>query len=561
MSDICRQWQQNGQIDMDWYFELAERFGSQKIIFNSVQIESPLFNRLKEKTKEHQLAPVYVVTAEQFLEIKKLQEHLNEGVHYTILIYSPLSTEMICLVDKMQAYLSQLSFVILARKDWNVRNCYRSVPHFMRSRLYVDFPVSIHESDPFYEPAELTSTRQNFEKDFLDHDIPSFCPNLGLYNEWGKKNISHFSKPRKLLKTKPKVSIIALDPDKLKPLLNSKVLQKSPEDFEILITRVAGQKTKVIPKIKAVTSTRYWAHPIDSGKQVSEKVLANFTASQADGDILVFLDSQNEDNLDGLFSVLLAGDVNFGKLLIRKNLFVFSKQGFFSAGGFDDLLTSWDADRIRLQNTLYSSLLTEEQTKNIGTVLKSVENSCDQLLLAHRFADRIEDFGFLAGGAPKTQELMQKKIYEEVFGYHKDDLKQAHKVIYQSSVGVAVEGSLKRTLDFVLRYLQLHAWRLSPLRIRHQLRVNYWQYNIFHHAYHFIKMHRWRLNPLSYAWIYKITYWFRYLPQRVYGWWVQGYWLAYRVAFPLRKIYYFLHFQYEKRILGLHSKRTKIRES
>ncbi len=562
MSDFCRQWQQTGEIDMSWYFEQAEQFGVDKIIFNSVQLESPLFQRLKEKTLEHKMAPVYVVTTEQFCDLKNLRDHLLEGVHYTVLVYSPLSTELIYRVEGLREFLQQLSFVILARKDWNVRNCYRSVPHFMRSRLFVDFPVSIHESDPFYEPAELTSTRQKFERDFLDKKIPSFCPNLGIYNEWGKKNISHFSRPRKFLKNKPKISIVALDPNALQPLLDSKVLQNSPDDFEILITRVAGQKTKVIPKVKSVISTRYWAHPIDADKNVSPKVLANFTACQADGDILLFLDPKVENNIDGLFSALLSGEANLGKLLVRKGLFVFQREDFLKWGGFNELFTTWDADRIHLQDSLYPELVSESETKNLGPVLGRVANSCDQLLLAHHFADRIEDFSFLDGVAPTSKNLIEKQQDRENKRYEMDDLKKQYRSLLIETPAMA----LRSRLQIILQFYKLYAWRVSPLRLRHYYRKNLWRYNFVHHFYHFCRKHSWKVSPLRLRhyirlyywhlnpWSYRITWQIRYLPRRIY-------WIVFKIAFPLRKIYYFGQFQYEKRILGLHRKPVSSRDS
>ena len=549
-----RQWQENGQIGMDWYFELAEKFGTERIIFNSVQLESPLFQRLTEKTQEHKLAPVYVVTAEQFCASKNLLQQMQQGVHYTVLIYSPLSTEMICRVRDLESHLSQLSFVILARKDWNVRNCYRSVPHFMRHRLFVDFPVSMHETDPFYEPSELTSIRQKFEKDFLDKEVQSYCPNLGIHNEWGKKNISYFSQPRKLLNEKPKVSIIALNPEALQPLLESQVLQKSPEDFEILITRVAGQKTKVIPKVKSVVTTRYWAHPIDQNKPVSKKILANFTASQADGDILVFLDPKTDPSLDGLFSVLLSGEANFGKLLMRKGLFVFNRADFFKAGGFDDLLATWGGERVRLLDELYPELTEAEQNRNLGPLLEKVDNSCDQLLLAHQFANQIDDFSFLGERTPLKRVISPK-----------------------FSVFLYLQGQIFLFFKWIEFLSQKHGWKFSPLRLRHFYRTRLWKYNIFRYIYHYWKMHAWRVSPLRlrhylrpyvwrfnpwvYAWPWKLVWQIRHLPQRIYGWWVRAYWTAFRLLFPLRKIYYFSQFQFEKRVLKLHRKTKPLQRS
>ena len=48
-----------------------------------------------------------------------------------------------------------------------------------------------------------------------------------------------------------------------------------------------------------------------------------------------------------------------------------------------------------------------------------------------------------------------------------------------------------------------------------------------------------------------------YFPVKAYDFSVRAYWGMFRLAYPFRKIYYFIHFQYEKRILGLH-KRTSI---
>jgi hypothetical protein len=595
MSDICGQWQRQGDVTLDWFFQQARLFGEKKVVFNSVALDSPLFNKLREKTQEFALTPEYVITEDQFCQAESLVENLQMGVHYTLLVYSPLSTQTVTRMTHLQKYLEQMKFVILARKDWNVRNCFRSVPHFMRQRLCVDFPTSLHDSDPFFAPAELAAVRAQLSQDFLDQEVSEFCPDLGVYNEWGRKNVSHFSQPRKFLRHKPKVSIITTDPQKLATLVSCDALLKEPEAFEILLSGVAGHKVQASTKIPGVVMTRYSAYPIEPNQPISEKTLLNYLASQSDGEMLVFLDPVPIRNVDALFSRLLESTENPSVFFVRQGHYAFARATFCATGGFDELLSGWDAERLRLRQFMDAHGYSKDGIFSLEASLAAINEPGDQLLLTGRLASVIEDFTFLSGDSSSESAAGRNPMASEERRYRREEFKEKYRTLLHSTPRAAVEGHLKLLLtpllilyEKMIHYTRLHGWRVSRRQMEHYIRPFFW-----------------RLNPWSYSWMWRL----QGAPQRVYGYAVRGYWqirrvqgrayaglirfywqirrvqgLAYagltrfywdsrcaldhayagvmrfywqrvfRWTYPMRKVYYFLHFQYEKRILKLHRK-------
>ncbi len=554
MADICMQWQVNGALNLNWYFDKAKAFAAERIVYNSVQIDSPMFSTLKRKTVDLNMAPEFIVDVEAFCEIEDVHQQLKEGVYFTVLIYKPLSPELICKVDDLREFVSQLSFVILARKDWNMENCYRSVPSFMRSRLYVDFPMSVHHGDPFYGLDEIKGVKKKFENDFLNTTLKSYYPNLGLHNEWARHNISHFSQPRKLANRKPKISIIASNPEKLKELCDSQVMKTNPEFFEILVNRVAGVKTKVVPRIKSVTMTKYWAHPVDEELPVNSMILANYSATQADGDVLFFLDFCVSSDWDALLTKLLAPKCNFARLLLEEGQFVFSKERFLDQSGFDSLLVSPEAQRLnwgaKTDSIEWSRYV---ETGELNFAFNKVPIESDKEILAHRLVDQYDTFLKFDQSEYSNRRIEAQKIKlysADIF--EEGGAAEEGTRLYNSTplvaicrffleiLGIASEKSIARRVFRFLGYwghrlkhwtlqnawkmnplrlqhfLKRHLWKLSPMRLRHWANLHLWKYSPVR-LKHWANLHLWKYSPVRLRHWANLHLW-KYNPVRLKHW-------------------------------------------
>lgn len=532
MSDLCHLWQTTQSVNLNWYFEWVQKMGGKELIFNHIEVDSAFTEALARETFQHHLIPHFAISAQQFRQASQVDAHLRLGVKYTILMHEPLSIELVERVQGLQEFLPQMKFVVLARTDGRWENLYRSIPHFMRRQVCVDFPMPLQGQDPFWDGKEREAVRKKIASFFLEEKLDSFCPDLALYNEWGAPNVNHFSEPRKLATEKPKISIIALSPDALRPLQESAVVQKSPQLFEVLITRVAGRPTKVIPPLKSLMTTRYWAHPMDEAKPVSDMVLANVTATKADGEWLVFLDEGHPCSLDTLFSELLE-DKPRSFTAEGSHVLGIRKTDFMGYGGFDSLLQSLKAQKISL--CCHEGLALSDES--IMSLFDHEMGLQDYRVLIHRYPEQIPMLSDKVLPANLSKELDLVAIKKQGWNQLKAPLFHWYR---------------QTPLRLVLGILSFFLKSLSPLK-------------------HFVKTHGWKLNPK----VYRLWWVVLYFPNKVFWWgyrvmseiWglcnkgkVTLYWSVFKVLYPMRKIYYFLRYQYEKRWLGLHQKRP-LRES
>lgn len=518
MTDICQTWQQENQLKVDWFFNKVKSLEVKNVVFHSVASDSELFNEIVSKCSEESLRPDFVLGKSDFLKIENSRELLEQGVGFVILFSSPITPLFIEKIKEFEEFLPQLQFVIIGRKDWNVRNTYRSIPHFMRSRLFVDFPVSLYEGDAYFDTGELKQVVPSFENDFLDGSVRSYCPSLSFYTGGSHNNISHFSIPRKLTKNTPVVSVITSDPELMNKLAVSKMVLENPEKLELIVTRVAGQKTQVIPRIKSVLTTRYWAHPKNPDRPVSSVLLDNFSAGQASGEYLFYLDERSVEQIDQILLLLFEGQLNEKKQLEKSRAKIFKTEEFKKMGGLDQAFTSqraaWVDGSIRY-------LQLEDSSKG-GDLLDSffsepAENSTALLnkkMLSHKFVGHrkfdIDEtlskaFELSEQSFTEQEELIRRK-------YKNQAAKERYMSLYKNSPKVVLEGHLSYLLKPFLFLWRNQAWRLKPSsyssfwKIQGMWKRHAWKLK---KPFTILSSHFWRLDFRSYAIYWTVLRFFR----------------------------------------------------
>lgn len=525
-ADLCFLWQRNRSLDFQWYFSMLKSFGVERVLMDRVPQKGAFSEELKKELTSHQIQTEHFITLEEWSQWENKLESLETGVHFIFLIYNPLTPDFLHEMVSMKRFLPQMKFVVIARKDWNFRNTFRSVPHFMRDNLHVDFPLSTYPSDPFYETHEIRAIVGQMSKDFRQSMMAPFCPNLRFLSDGMQSNIASISMPRKLTKNVPKISLITQDPNQLEKIKDLSILRSHGELFEILITRVAGEKTQVIPKITNVLTTRYWAHPIDKFSDVSFSYLNNFSASQADGEILFFIDKMTIEEISESLAALVKNPKSFETINGKGDLPIFKKDEFYKLGGLDptfsDTAMVWTDLFYRISQ---NSPKEEHQVSDHVLGGFDLEKKINFELLTHKFVDSLDDFSTQIERNKKlamNQSLKEKS--ESLPQYRWQWAKDISLTLYRSTPKVAMEGNL----SFIYRFF----------------------YRIYRFLYHHYRLNIWRLNPKAYKSYWKLLY----LPMKLRG-------ILFKFSFPVRKIYYFLNYQYEKRILGLHKPQKLMRET
>ena len=497
MAEIWRLWEREKKVTLPWFFELLQGLIDPRPILYFTDMESSFFQALHQEFKQRDICPEYIIPADDFFKTGSLSELLEEGGHLSVLIFKPLGPEVIEKIKSLESFIHQLKFVVLARKDWNVENTYRSIPHFMRSRLYVDFPMSLRPTrpshggglllqwcfdtfrrklyekfgmatklyrkfglqDPFLSPREWVPMVETFKKQFPGFPVRSYCPNLFLYSEFLSSNVSHFSGPRKLNSKKKYLSCIFQDSREFEALMHSKTMIQNSDQVEILLaqtnektepvsTPISGSISDSIPGSipeglpDSISIHPYLVHPQDPGKPVSKALVNNFLAGQATGRYLLFLDKEVLKNPEGFLDAVFKESFDEFEFLIREKVMIFRRDDFLKMGGFDILFTNksllWLDSSFRY--SLFKGRDFNYETKQSGSQWS---------MISHKYACE-EKFKFCLSGMDSRTLSEDKK-----------------------------------------------SWSLG---------------------------------------FYKL------------------YWLVFYVLYPVRKIYYFCELQYEKRILGLHFK-------
>jgi hypothetical protein len=502
---------------------MMKAFGAERVLLDRVPQASQFSEKLHEQFSNYGLSTEYVLTLQEWSQWQDKKESLEKGHHFCFLIYNPMTPDFLHEILELQNFIDQMKFVIIARKDWNFRNTFRSIPHFMREYLYVDFPLSTYAHDPFYETEEIQKILGQMSRDFRKNFTTPYCPHLRFVNTGLHCNIASISMPRKLSKTKPKLSLITRKPEQVEKLKDLSVVNEYGPQIEVLIARVAGEKTQVIPKIKNLLTTRFWVHPIDPGKDVSCSYLYNFSATQADGDILFFIDELSQESIDFALKKLLQDSSSELEVKNMASGNIFNKSLFFEKGGLDPAYTDLDLAWFDLEFRIDPKTSPKRAFEFHQKEGISLDKKINFELFTHKFVDSIDDFSEQIQNN-QERSLRQKEIEEKntIPEYRWQWAKDLYFTLYRSSPKVAMEGNF----SFIYRFF----------------------YRIFRFSYHHYRMNIWKLNPRVYKIYWQIPYW----PTRIK-------WFLFEISFPFRKVYYFANYQYEKRILGLH-REVKIAE-
>jgi hypothetical protein len=184
MPQLWSLWQRHGDIPR-WFFEITSIMSFDELIFDSIQLKSSLFQQIFQQSRLTSWRPHFVLNQDDFLDYHPEFQQWSHRARFSILVYKQPSSTFLFALNSIKDCLASVQLVILARNDWHVQNTYRSLPHFVRSRLFVDFPPSLHESDPFLQPAEAASLHHKLKGDFGLKSLSSFCPQLRLMSQLG----------------------------------------------------------------------------------------------------------------------------------------------------------------------------------------------------------------------------------------------------------------------------------------------------------------------------------------------------------------------------------------
>src|SRR5690606_24633607 len=110
------------------------------------------------------------------------------------------------------------------------------------------------------KPEELAGIVREIEETIGLGKVRSFSPHLSLYKELLGANVLSVSAPGQLSDKQPTLTIITSEPDLVNHLERSALVQQLAAKIEVIVPRVAGQKTKAIRRIKDVVVSRVWLH-------------------------------------------------------------------------------------------------------------------------------------------------------------------------------------------------------------------------------------------------------------------------------------------------------------
>ena len=550
MAEMWSLWQREEVVTVPWFFELLQGFVEPKPLLHSVVLDSAFFHALNKEFQKRNLYPEYIVEADDLFGLDSLPKLLKSGLGFSLLFFKPLGPEWIEKIKEMEDFSfhdpksnknlkgkDSLKFIILARKDWPVENTYRSIPHFMRSRLYLDFPISLSLEDPFYSIDECTPLVRSMEKQFPGFQVKSYCPNLGFHAEVSSPNLSHFSLVHEKTSKNPFLSVILTDPNPFETITTLKKVAQNQDQIEFVFASIAKeQKTNFQadppnqmafnqpshtyekdseeltfhPLIQtesgfqegstdqeknenSISFVHYQVHPKNWEKPVLKPLVNNFLAGKARGQYLWFPDSQTQEDSKTTLNTLLEHSFDELQLLNQKKIMVFHREDFLKMGGFDPLFTE-------------KSLSWLDSTLRYG-------------IFKNRDKDFVKSMDFAeTAKLSKSFESQKTMILHKYAGEKKIKWKNQF-----SNNHHKVE---KRYIERIFKPLLIRSG-LYPRYENRWIKLYYRvKYLVFYNRY----SRKWR--------------------DRFY----KAYWQAFYFLYPIRKIYYFCHFQYEKRILGLHLK-------
>lgn len=561
VADFCRIWQRQEPLQLDWYLQTQRAMGVQSLILDSVLPASAFSATIVDAVNKNHMQADFVLDVNELLDSNHIESLLEEGHTLTVLLYKPLTAEFIDRIQQLKPFIDKFRFVLMARKDWNARNTFRSIPHFMRARLYVDFPASMHPSDAFFKPQDSLQRIKKLSSDFFDQSIKSFCPNLRLYNSGSGLNIKSITSPRKFLLSSPKLTIIATSLEDIFRIANLKQLQSKPGEIEVLWARLDHQPLRAIPTIKGMSLTVFEVSAIDPTLIINKAFLQNYMATQADANLLYFIREADQD-VESIILAALDNRYNYQhNLSIRNKALIVDKSAFLSVQGFDSVFRSpniCDNEfRMRLCDKLNLSFSEQNLIENRNS---NFAQQVDYKILLHKhlqncseklFQDKIHNNDFVASNSEKEKRVTSY--------YRRQALKDRYLSLFANTPKVMLMGHFAFLAEFLKPYVRRVDPRSYKLYWKIKKLLNPKSYPLYWSVREFVLKNIWRFNPKNMKWMFfKIPAVHRLRDFVLRNLWrlepkSLG-WLIYRYSFPLRKVYYFLHYQYEKRILGLHQK-------
>ncbi len=554
---LSQSWDIHSSLRIDSFLSWAQDFNYKKVIFYEIALNSPLFFEINKKVKASGLTPVYVITSSQFVNSSKIIDWIHEGVEFTLVFNCSLPPEVIAKVQAMGALADKLKFVLLARKDWNLRNAYRSFPYQFRDRLYVDFPSSLYPGDPFHSVDEIKDLQNELEGDFSGEKIKSYCPELARYSRTSAWNVAEISAPPLLESHQPKISIVVTSQADFDWIAQSRIIQERAPELELIVTQVGNESNQPLTQIHSLHTKQIWVQPFQAKRPISRALLYNMATQSAQGKFIIFVNKSSLRLLEPILEEVLEDRSDELRFLRDHQVNLFKTRIFKSIGGFDWLLSTDLAQWFDVAFRYLSFEANNPKNENFASDFFKMDPTND-LEKADRQTLYLKNIKFsdwpgfkrdYSWDNPESTFLSREK--KRHLYYRFLDIWINYKSLYKSSFQVALEGNLRFVFlpfillsSFVKRYLWIFLpttypffWKMRACMIR---------------ARDIIFSQIWRLRPSSYRFYWRIRDSFSRnlwrLSPRNMGWFL------FKIAYPLRKIYYFASYQFEKRVLGLHKR-------
>ncbi|MEM7647348.1 MAG: hypothetical protein AAF203_10595 [Pseudomonadota bacterium] len=266
---VEKTWQKTSGIGHAWFFETIQRLSGVTATFHGVQLDSPLFHEINRECQLYNVTPEYVLDLETPFNWNQVRFWLSDGLKFRFSIYRPLDVETLEELNRCRPFKKRLKFVLLVRKDWNFTNTFRSLPHFIRDSVFVDFPASLMGGDAYHSWDEIPGLSKKIVQDFPSQIVQSFCPSLSFMSQGSGPNIDRVTWPRRIIKNKPKLSLVCESGEMVEALVESSVFEALKTEIEIIVPRSTHAKTRLIPKVKGVPIYKIWIHPDNEQKTIN----------------------------------------------------------------------------------------------------------------------------------------------------------------------------------------------------------------------------------------------------------------------------------------------------
>jgi hypothetical protein len=573
--------------------ELSWFFGKRHVLLAVEDCSPDSIARVEERIDQRGLISQYYVTLEEFTSCEQVAARFSRGAYLVVVIDREPSAAAVERMITTRLDMGRLAYVVIGRKDWRFRDTFRSLPHFIRSHLFLDFPASIHRSDSFYSPSELVPIIDELKASSGFTAPPSFDPHVRLRKELLRVNVIAVSGPTSISDQVPDVSVVASDPDTLGWLAAWDRFSELGKKVELVVPRVIGQESEPLNFVGAEVS-HLWLHLSDSAGHPLEVEahLRNWGARYARGKFLIFADGASPEALAKILGDLLMPEATAVELLRLGLGIVVEADRFREVGGYDPLYFLFRFGEPEFLYRYLGGISHDGLDAKLAEFLKGKtlgpHGNIGAGLFFHQYFDyALFQFFSSASSAAIGAGNDAGLPLRSRFRYRIEQSRDAYLGIYKASPRVALDGHIQILLKpyhwikpyaWLLKMpvyplvvqpyhrIKLHAWLLKmpvyPLVVQpyHFLRQNAWRLKF---VYYFIKVFLWRLWGLCLFFRGKLL-WCRGQLMRLHGqlmrlkgqlWRIkQVYYFLFWLFFPIRKIYYFSAYQFEKRVLGLYDR-------